>query len=224
MRRVLKVALATSALGFAVTATPSQAATVVYGGNTYNSGDSIVFNLVGVQYPGSTGTLTLTFTGTSGNDYDFTYSLLNTSTDPHTNISGFGFDVSGATVDLATTTSTGTYATISSGSISGGYKVDICATAGSNCAGGSNGGPTPGGTASGTLDLEFTSLPSSFTLTQPVIRMQNTGPRGNGSDVGIPVGAVPEPATWALMLLGFGGLGMTMRRRRRTAGALMQIA
>jgi hypothetical protein len=27
--------------------------------------------------------------------------------------------------------------------------------------------------------------------------------------------AVPEPATWGLMLLGFGGMGMVLRRRRR---------
>jgi hypothetical protein len=30
-------------------------------------------------------------------------------------------------------------------------------------------------------------------------------------------GGVPEPATWALMLLGFGGLGATLRRARRPA-------
>lgn len=29
-------------------------------------------------------------------------------------------------------------------------------------------------------------------------------------------GAVPEPATWAMMLLGFGGIGFAMRRRRLT--------
>ena len=34
--------------------------------------------------------------------------------------------------------------------------------------------------------------------------------------------AVPEPATWGLMLLGFGGMGLVMRRRRRPA--LAQIA
>lgn len=33
---------------------------------------------------------------------------------------------------------------------------------------------------------------------------------------------VPEPATWAMMLLGFGAIGYAMRRRRRPA--LMQVA
>ena len=38
------------------------------------------------------------------------------------------------------------------------------------------------------------------------------------------VGAVPEPGTWAMMLLGFGAIGVGMRRRRRPAGTLLQIA
>jgi hypothetical protein len=37
-------------------------------------------------------------------------------------------------------------------------------------------------------------------------------------------GAVPEPATWAMMLFGFGGIGMAMRRSRRGNGVLMQVA
>jgi hypothetical protein len=220
-----KLYLLVAATAFAAMAVPASASTVVYDGTTYNSGNPIVINFVGVQYPNSTGTLTLTFNGTSGNDYDFTYSLLNTSTDPHTNISGFGFDVSGGTLDLGTTTSTGTYGNVSSGSISGGAKVDFCVTGGSNCAGGSNSGPTPGGTATGTLALEFTSLPSSITLEQPIIRMQNTGPNGNGSDIGTPGGTppVPEPATWAMMVLGFGAAGFAMRRNRRKATLISQL-
>jgi hypothetical protein len=37
-------------------------------------------------------------------------------------------------------------------------------------------------------------------------------------------GAVPEPGTWAMMLLGFAGIGTAVRRSRRKNGALLQIA
>ncbi|MFL6726951.1 MAG: PEPxxWA-CTERM sorting domain-containing protein [Sphingomicrobium sp.] len=36
--------------------------------------------------------------------------------------------------------------------------------------------------------------------------------------------AVPEPGTWGLMLLGFAGIGMAMRRSRRRSATLMQVA
>jgi hypothetical protein len=215
-----------AAAALAAVATPVLAQTVSYNGTTYTSGQDIVISFNGVQYPGSSGTLTLTFdgtgTGSQSNDYLFTYSLLNTSTDPSTNISGFGFDILGGTLDLASSFSTGTYTGISSGSISGGASVDICATAGPNCAGGGAGGPTPGDTATGTFGVEFTSLPGSITLNDPIIRMQNTGPLGNGSDIGRP-GDVPEPTSWALMLLGFGATGFALRRSREK-GLLAQIA
>lgn len=56
----------------------------------------------------------------------------------------------------------------------------------------------------------------------------NLGNNGMGSSnaqlytTGTP--AVPEPATWAMMLVGFGGIGMTMRRGRKSSGKLLQIA
>jgi len=34
-------------------------------------------------------------------------------------------------------------------------------------------------------------------------------------------GAVPEPATWAMMLIGFGAIGVSMRRRRTTVKAAL---
>jgi len=46
---------------------------------------------------------------------------------------------------------------------------------------------------------------------------------GNGSFGGnVAFTAVPEPATWGMMLLGFGAVGFAMRRRRRPA--LLQVA
>jgi hypothetical protein len=45
----------------------------------------------------------------------------------------------------------------------------------------------------------------------------------NGSYAGtLNVAAVPEPATWAMMLLGFGAMGLVIRRRRRPV--LAQLA
>ncbi len=39
------------------------------------------------------------------------------------------------------------------------------------------------------------------------------------------VAAVPEPGTWAMMLIGFGGMGVAMRRtRRRSSAPIMQMA
>jgi hypothetical protein len=35
------------------------------------------------------------------------------------------------------------------------------------------------------------------------------------------VGAVPEPSTWAMMLIGFGAVGASLRRRRVSAIAQM---
>ena len=42
-------------------------------------------------------------------------------------------------------------------------------------------------------------------------------------NIGI-ISAVPEPGTWAMMLIGFGAIGFTMRRQRRSQGGLAQLA
>lgn len=71
----------------------------------------------------------------------------------------------------------------------------------------------------------FNLLTPSDTITL----MVNGVPNGRGSSnaqlyATTPAGSVPEPATWAMMLLGFGGVGLTLRARRRTSDRLLQIA
>jgi hypothetical protein len=39
----------------------------------------------------------------------------------------------------------------------------------------------------------------------------------NNGAVGVPTQVVPEPASWAMLILGFGGVGALMRARHRTA-------
>jgi hypothetical protein len=65
----------------------------------------------------------------------------------------------------------------------------------------------------------FTYAGGAFTLTVNDLGVSATG---LATPVTGQIQAVPEPATWGLMLLGFGGMGMMLRRRRRPA--LAQIA
>ena len=61
-----------------------------------------------------------------------------------------------------------------------------------------------------------------FHFDTPTTGITTTVP-GFSALVFTPGGAVPEPATWAMMLMGFGAAGYAMRRRRRLAG-LPQVA
>jgi len=65
---------------------------------------------------------------------------------------------------------------------------------------------------------------SALFLNPGTYTLHITGTRGSNSQYtgGIAVAAIPEPATWGMMLLGFGAVGFAMRRRRRPA--LLQIA
>jgi hypothetical protein len=75
-------------------------------------------------------------------------------------------------------------------------------------------------------DLDWQIYASNFTATDTTTRLTFTNLTGGVNEGvfldAVAVAAVPEPATWALMLFGFGGIGLAMRRRRRPA--LAQIA
>ena len=69
----------------------------------------------------------------------------------------------------------------------------------------------------------ITLLPASFGAGNYRLTFGGTTSGGGGEAGTLSFfAAVPEPGTWALMLLGFGGIGMAMRRRRRPM--LAQIA
>ena len=230
MKFPLKTALAGIALASAV---PTTAAIVSYNGTDYVLGDTITIlfdgSSSGSTLTGLTSTLTLLFGSVNGaGDYVFTYALTNTSSaalQPSSEVTGFGFNTN-PNPDVAASSITSTAAdpddqltNISSGSISNGTSVEICGTGGSTCAGGGSTGPDVGETSGGQFILAFTGGdPGTVTLTNATVRYQSTGLNGQGSGIGTPTNppVVPEPATWAMMLLGFGAVGYSLRRRRRT--------
>ena len=78
-------------------------------------------------------------------------------------------------------------------------------------------------TADGLIESSGTSNVSIFSGQLNNITVTGLS-RGLGSYGGnltfIPAAAVPEPGTWALMLIGFGAVGFSMRRRRRITATL----
>jgi hypothetical protein len=58
-----------------------------------------------------------------------------------------------------------------------------------------------------------------ITSSSPIVHLKQNSIELTGM-----VPSVPEPATWGLMLLGFAGAGVALRRDRKRKPALMQIA
>ena len=83
---------------------------------------------------------------------------------------------------------------------------------------GVKGGPTPdlraGGPGTGSAAAAFSA---SAIAESPVMDLRRPGL----PTILVPpeLIAVPEPASWALMLVGFGGVGGVLRRRRQLAAA-----
>lgn len=230
-------AVALSALMFAATAVPAFGAVII---NSSNTGYSFTVDYVG-QVGGNTtpqvsalGTFTFNGVTNGGQTYNFGYSLANDSTTT-ARLSGFAFNTNpnptGATVTGAFNNSG------LSGNYPEGYStVDVCFTdGGGSCAGGGNGGYFNGSTGTGTFALSFAQVMESVSFDSFVTRFQSiNGVAGGTSGIGIgsvvqgggggaPITA-PEPATWMMMLLGFGLVGFALRGKRRTFQPGLQAA
>jgi hypothetical protein len=87
---------------------------------------------------------------------------------------------------------------------------------------------TGAGANNGGVQVTFTNPTQTFTYGNGqtfTLTVNNVAVSGTGAlapITGYIQAGVPEPATWAMMLLGFGGIGMAMRRRR--VPALAQLA
>jgi hypothetical protein len=206
--------------------TSAQAATFVNLGDT----TTIVFNGLGdppggggkVVVSGLSATMDLTLLSKTATKFVFTYSLQNTSTLAGTRIPGIGFDVAPDLV-LAPS-STGTFDNAELGGFTASFISETCFwVGGGSCPQGAGGeGIDVGQTGVGTLTLNYAAAPGSVTLSNFLDRYQGFNSGGISSAVGQgtegpirnpdPFGSVPEPATWAMMILGFAFIGGAMRR------------
>jgi hypothetical protein len=223
MRKMLAAAAA-----LVITMGAASAANAAYVFNTEGQSQTIYFNGFNSAAGGALDTdlqakLTLTLFDIDANgDFTFNYSFENLSTGNDENSSrlvNFGFN---ADPDFhnASIVGAGFFNNVRSGNVVAGQpNVEFCATNGNGC--------TAGGNASGTLEngevgagkflLNFASPQSSVSLDNLQVRWISLNNGGSGYGLPTTPGAVPEPATWLMMIMGFGGLGAMVRRRR--AGA-----
>jgi hypothetical protein len=226
-RLAKNTALAMASLVVLATATPASAAVTINAGGsttTLNPLQSATFNFNGISdgnvVSGLSSSLLLTLTSQTANQTVLGFTLSNLSNSPITSsmITAFGFDVA---PDILNAAITGAIFTgIGSGNIANARDVEVCFTAGggSNCAGAGSGnlGLAQGSSTSGSITLNFSGDASNITLSDLAVRYQAMVGGTATSATGGVVPSVPEPATWALMLIGFGAIGYSMRRGRRT--------
>ena len=223
MRKLLLACTALIALSGAADAT------TITPDDVGDSGTGTFNGLIGgnilVPQLGASLTLSVNSYTAATNTWVFGYTVANTTQAPwSSSVSAFGFNVD---PNLVSVSSTGLFdLALRNVNVSGGVgTIDFCNSAGASCNGGSSNGVNPGASASGTFTLDFAdNATTTLTFTDYFVRYQEiNGPGvygksgvGFASDIVInpTVGAVPEPSTWAMMILGFAGVGFMAYRRK----------
>jgi hypothetical protein len=236
MNRKFFTAVAAAALSIAMASTASAAVFVGVGDTTGNLEFAGFAADVGFDDDISA-TLNLTLTNITGGAYTFSYALTNTSSgdDADAKISSFGFNVN---PNFTTASINGFFDTVGNGNfVQNQPNLEFCGTnandpPGPNAASCTAVGndadtvDTGDGTVTGFFTLNFNPTPGQTGVELTDLRMR-VGSLANGNsgylapcvgdqcDGGGNQNEVPEPSTWALMILGFGAAGYMLRRRRR---------
>ena len=189
-------------------------------------GLSPVYFNANTPVPGLTSELKLTLDSIVGKKWVFSYDLFNTSSAPVTSsrVTTFGFDIP----DYAGVTSTGMFFRPGAGAVPILGNRALCfrtITAG-QCSGSYFGGVAKGAHTAGLFTLKLAAAQVNVQLSKFFVRYQGVNaPRlclCNQSGVGTGVVSdVPEPSTWAMMIVGFGAIGVATRRRRRRTVLLL---
>jgi hypothetical protein len=186
------------------------------------------FEFTGIN--GKTGTediaarLSLTLLKSDAKSFTFGYVIANRTGGDFTGarLFGFGFDLDS---DLKSASATGPYDRIASGNMPGFGPVDVCLLAGGNgknCAqAGKEGlliGDEPG---EGSFTLVLPKAVTALTLSNSFVRWEGLKAedpkiKGSGfsSGTALEMLPLPEPASWTMMIAGFGLVGASFRRRR----------
>ncbi|MBS0502770.1 MAG: cistern family PEP-CTERM protein, partial [Proteobacteria bacterium] len=155
-----------------------------------------------------------------GTKFVFDYTITNQSIAPaaSSRLGQFGFDISGTPGSgLTVSNEAGNYFSLTgSGNFNGLGNREICLTSGNNCSGAGNTGILSGVANSkvGKLILTYANATQTVTFSNFATRWQAGQNGASASGGGTIVTAVPEPATWAMMIAGFGLAGAAIRRRR----------